>query len=63
MPVRFKPSTTTFIGRVRTDGSVSTRRGFDDAMVALVDLDESLRWVDESSGVLEEGDDEIAICT
>ena len=28
VPVRFKPSTTTFIGMVRTEGRVSTRRGF-----------------------------------
>ena len=39
VPVRFRPRTITFIGRVRTDGSVSTRRGFDGAMVVvLVDL-------------------------
>lgn len=28
VPVRFKPKTITFIGRVRTEGSVSTRRLF-----------------------------------
>ena len=39
VPVRLRPSTITFIGRVRTDGSVSTRRGFGDAMIALAELD------------------------
>lgn len=27
VPVRFKPKTMTFIGRVRIEGNVSTRRG------------------------------------
>ena len=36
--MRFKPSITTFIGRILTDGSVSTRRGFGEAMLVLVKL-------------------------
>lgn len=37
VPVRFKPKTITFIGRVRTEGSVSTRRPFCgwDSMLAI----------------------------
>ena len=46
VPVRFKPSTSTFIGRVRTEGSVSTRRGFGDAMMALVELDTAVEVLD-----------------
>lgn len=60
MPVRFSPSTMTFIGRVRTDGRVSTRRGFGDAMMAVAKLDAVVQvqevflggWVDGSNGGL-----------
>ena len=34
------------MGRVRTDGSVSTRRGFGDAIMALVELDKAMKAVD-----------------
>ena len=46
VPVRFRPSTITFMGRVRTDGSVSTRRGFGDVMMALMELDTAMKVVE-----------------
>ena len=55
VPVRFRPSTITFMGRVRTDGSVSTRRGFDVAMIALTELDMAAESIGALLGRLIDG--------